>query len=266
MKKRFVSIILSGLLFLTACSPVSLQQMADATASKMAGDFYATQTGLAYPTYLQQMVNATTTAMAESFYATQTALANQATAIPIPFTTAIATFPSSSQAVVNIESLSVRSGPGTVYPVQAYVVRGDKLTILGQAYKCSWLKVRTTDGQTGWVSATYLVYSLACGEIALAPIPPVPTQVAQATLTKGPSGGSCDATSFITIINNTGGNLSVDLSGPANYHVGLGPGGNTTISVCPGSYYWSASTDGCGGGGSGSGNIDSGGTLTLSCG
>jgi len=234
--------------------------MADATATKMAGDFYATQTGLAYPAYLQEMVNATATKLAAGFYTTQTVLAYQATAIPI------ATSPSTSQAVVNIESLSVRSGPGTLYDIQAYVVRGDKLTILGQAYNCTWLKVRTTDGQTGWVSATYLVYHLACGEIAQAPIPPVPTQVAQVPTNQpgnnNPPPGSCDATSSITIINDTGGDLSVDLSGPANYHVDLGTGGSTTISVCPGSYTWTASGSACG---PGTGQIDSGGTLDLTC-
>jgi uncharacterized protein YraI len=263
MKKAFVSIILGGMLLLTACFPVNLKQSADATGTKMAGDFFATQTGLAYPTYLQQMVDATTTAMAGSFYATQTKLAFQFPAIPTNTAISFPTSQSTSQAVVNIESLSVRTGPGTAYDIQGYVVIGDKLTILGQAYKCTWLKVRTPDGQTGWVSATYLVYHLSCGEIALAPIPPVPTQVAMATSTNGPSGGSCTASSFIIIINASTGDLSVDLSGPDNYSVYLAsPGDSTTISVCPGTYTWSASGSACG---PGTGKIDSGGTLRLTC-
>jgi uncharacterized protein YgiM (DUF1202 family) len=71
-------------------------------------------------------------------------------------------------AVVNIGTVNVRSGPGTAYPVQAYAVRGDKLIILGQAYNCGWLKVETPNGQTVWVRETYVTHSLACGEIAQA--------------------------------------------------------------------------------------------------
>jgi uncharacterized protein YraI len=256
MKRFIVPIILGGLMLLTSCFPVASSQNADATGTKIAGDIFATQTGLAYPTYLQQMVNATTTAMAEVFFATQTKLAYQVPLIP----TATETSQSTSQAVVNSESLSVRSGPGTVYDVLSYVVRGDNLTILGQANNCAWLKVKTTDGKTGWVAATYLVYSIACGEIAQAPIPPVPTKAAETA--QPPSG--CSATASINIINSSTGDLTVNLSGPASYHVYLAsPGASTTISVCPGSYTWTAWGSQCG---TGSGQIDSGGTLDLSCG
>ena len=219
MRKRIIiSILSSGLLLLAACSPAFLQQSADTTATKMAGELYATQTALAY---LQQMVNATATKMADSFYATQTQLAYSTTA----------TSPSTAQAVVNIESMNVRSGPGTVYPVQAYAVRGDKLIILGQAYNCGWLEVRTPDGQTGWVSSTYVTYSLACSEIAQVSIPPVPTPVTQAS--------SCDLSSSIDITNDTGGTVTLYLSGPANYSFTLGTGDNT-VSVCPGTYSYTA--------------------------
>jgi uncharacterized protein YraI len=223
MRKRIIiSIILSGLL-LAACSPFFLQQSTDATTTKIAGDFYATQTSLAY---LQQMVNATATKMAESVYATQTQLAYITTA----------TSPSTSHAVVNIESMNVRLGPGTEYPVLAYAVRGNELIILGQAYNCGWLEVRTPDGQTGWVSSTYVTYSLACSEIVQAPIPPVPTPVTQAS--------SCDISSSIDITNDTGGTVTLYLSGPANYSFTLGTGDNT-VSVCPGTYNYTAY--GCGG-------------------
>ena len=223
MEKFIVSIILSGLLLITACNPAIVQPSTDSTATKMAGDLYATQTALGY---LQQMVNATATKMADSFYSTQTQLAYITTA----------TSPSTSQAVVNIESMNVRSGPGTAYPVQAYAVSGDKLIILGQAYNCSWLEVRTPDGSTGWVSSTYVTYSLACSAIAQASIPPVPTPVAQVS--------SCDLSSSIDITNDTGGTVTLYLSGPASYTFNLGTGDNT-VSVCPGTYSYTAY--GCGG-------------------
>jgi hypothetical protein len=258
MKKFIFPIIIVGTMLLSACFPVALTPNADATGTKIAGDIFATQTGLAYPTYLQQMVNATTTAMAESFYATQTKMAYQVPSVSVP----MATIPSqsTSQAVVNSESLSVRSGPGTVYDVVAYVVRGDSLSILGQAYNCSWLNIKTTAGKTGWVASTYLVYSIACGEIAQAIIPPVPTKGAEATQVAS----GCSASSSITVTNSTTGDLSVDLNGPASYHVYLAsPGASNTISVCPGTYNWSATSSMCTG--AGTGTVDSGGTLDLSC-
>lgn len=243
MKKIVFSIILSGLLFLSACGPVSSEKSVDTAATKMAGEFYATQTAFANQAYLKEMGDATATKMAENFFATQTRLAYQAAAT--------ATSQSTSQAVVNIESMNVRSGPGTGYPIQTYAVRGDVLIILGQAYNCDWLQVKTTDGKTGWVSASYVVYTLACIEIAQATIPPLPTTVAQSqpgnnnnpppANTPPPS---CDPTDSIDITNSTGGNVTLYLSGPASYTYNLGTG-DTTLYVCPGTYDYTAY--GCGG-------------------
>ena len=260
MKKCIFSIILSGLLLLTACTPALLQQSADATVTKMAGDFYATQTAFAFQASLKEMANSTATKMAEDFYATQTALAYQT---PTAFATA--TSPAKSQGVVNIESVNVRSGPGTAYPIQAYAVRNDKLTILGQAYNCGWLEVITSDGQTGWVSATYVTYSLACGDIAQASIPPVPTAVAQSQAGNNnpantPS-SSCDPSDSIVITNSTGGTVTLYLSGPASYSYNLGTG-DTTLYVCSGTYSYTAY--GCGGA-SDSGSMSTGESHEFYC-
>jgi uncharacterized protein YgiM (DUF1202 family) len=182
------------------------------------------------------------------------------TTIPTPTATQV-----SSEAVVNVESLSVRLGPGPQYPLLAYAVRGDKFTILGQVNNCAWLKVSTADGKTGWVGATYVTYELACGEIAQAEIPPMPT-APQAQSTKAGSGagaGSCAATDSIVVKNGTNTGLYITLSGPATYSQLLTSGSTKTIPVCPGSYTWMAS--GCGGKGSGSGSVHSGGSLELAC-
>jgi uncharacterized protein YraI len=239
--KRFIfSILSSGLLLLAACSPDFLQQSTDATATKMAGDLYATQTALVS---LQQMVNATATKMAEGIYATQT----QAAHIPTSAS------PTTSQAVVNIDSMNVRAGPGIAYAVQKFVVRGDILIILGQAYNCGWLEVKMPDGQTGWVSATYLTYNLACSDIAKSSIPPAPTSVAQSS--------SCDASSSIVITNDTGGSVTLYLNGPASFSFNLGTG-ESTVSVCPGSYSYTAY--GCGGA-SETGNMSNGESHRFYC-
>jgi len=200
--------------------------------------------------------NFTATKMVENYFATQTRLAQSVPA------TANATSRPAAQAVVNIESVNVRSGPGTEYPVLGFVVKDNTLSILGQAYNCSWLEVTTPDGKTGWVSTTYVTYNLACSEIAQAPIPPVPTQAqAQATSGAGGQSPSCDNSATITITNNTGLTLTISLVGPANYSFNLGPGDNT-LNVCPGTY--SYSMYGCAGG-SLTGTISSGEWWTFSC-
>ncbi len=206
------------------------------------------------PPNLTPTSNLTATRMAGNIYATQTRLAQS-----VPAT---ATSRPAPQAVVNIESINVRSGPGTEYPVLGFVVKGNKLTILGQAYNCSWLEVNTPDGKTGWISTTYVTYNLACSEIAQAPIPPVPTQAhAQATSGTGGQGPSCDATATITITNNTGLPLTISLVGPANYSFNLGTGDNT-LNVCPGTYNYSMY--GCAGG-SLTGTVSSGQWWVFTC-
>ena len=187
------------------------------------------------------------------------------TDIPVPTFSATATSPS-TLAVVNVESLGILSGPGTAYGIQAYVLRGDELTILGQTNNCAWLKVSTTDGETGWVAETYVTYSLACSEIALAPIPALPTAAPQAQATQAGSGSgsaSCTANDTIYITNASSQGLYVTLSGPATYSLLMAANSNTTLSVCAGSYTWTA--NGCGGTGTGSGSVNSGGSLDLNC-
>jgi Bacterial SH3 domain len=237
MKKYIVSIILSELLLIAACSLGTVLQPTDTMATKIADASYATQTAASN---LQQLVNATVTKMAQDVYATQTALAFQVPVTAIPTSTPAPlptpTTQANSQAVVTIESVNIRSGPGTTYSVQAYAARGDILIILGQAYDCGWLEIRMPDGQTGWVSSTYVTYSLPCGAIAQASIPPEPTPATQAS--------SCDPSGSIDISNTTGGTVTLYLSGPASYTFTLGTG-DTTISVCPGTYSYTAY--GCGG-------------------
>jgi hypothetical protein len=55
---------------------------------------------------------------------------------------------------------------------------------------------------------------------------------------------ACEASSSLTITNDTGGPLSLSLFGPAIYHFYLGTG-VTTLLVCPGTYTYTGY--GCGG-------------------
>lgn len=139
-------------------------------------------------------------------------------------------------AVVNTNSLNIRSGPDTVYSIVGSAAKGDKLAIEGQAYGCGWLKIKTTNGVEGWVSSELVDYELPCSQIPAASIPPTPIPLPTATATKSAPQGK---TVSIKVINDTGGTLSLSLSGPASYSFNFPPG-NHTMQVLPGTYTYTA--------------------------
>lgn len=72
---------------------------------------------------------------------------------------------------------------------------------------------------------------------------------------------SCNADSWIQITNSTGGQVTLNLNGPTSYTFYLSTG-DTTLTVCPGSYSYSAY--GCGGA-SNTGTINSGESHEFYC-
>jgi lipoprotein-anchoring transpeptidase ErfK/SrfK len=52
--------------------------------------------------------------------------------------------------------VNLRSGPGTYYLKLQSVTYGDQLSLLGRTSDNSWLYVKTSDGQEGWIKATYV--------------------------------------------------------------------------------------------------------------
>jgi len=79
-------------------------------------------------------------------------------------------------AVVNVKTLNLHTGPGIVYDRIGVVRQGDELQVIGQAYTCGWLKVTTPGGVIGWVSGApaYITLNLDCSDIRAAEIPPTP--------------------------------------------------------------------------------------------
>jgi len=143
-------------------------------------------------------------------------------------------------------------GPGEYYPQVGFVF-GD-VTIIGQAYGCSWYQVVSTSDATsiGWASAEKLIYKGKCSEVTAAEIPPTPLPLPTFTLiptatntlvpTSKPAGipgsaaNSCSALSAMTIGNRTGAYADFKLVGPGTFYVSLPPDVNTLISVCEGCY------------------------------
>jgi hypothetical protein len=88
-------------------------------------------------------------------------------------------------AVVNVDVLNFRAGPGTNYDVIGEFNQGDSLTVTGKNPEGDWLEVSTADGIEGWVFADLTVLNIDLGSVAVAQnIPPTPTpapaRVAQA--------------------------------------------------------------------------------------
>ena len=57
---------------------------------------------------------------------------------------------------VTARYLNVRSGPGTSHSIISYVSRDETVSLLGRNADASWLRVTSSKGKTGWVSARYV--------------------------------------------------------------------------------------------------------------
>lgn len=170
-------------------------------------------------------------------------------------------------AVVDANSLNIRSGPDTVYSIVGSASKGDWLEIIGQAYGCGWLKIMTEKGVEGWVSAELVIYEMPCSDIPAATIPPTPIPLPTSTPIPLPTftpttKASQGKTVAVKIINNTGGTLTLNLSGPATYSFTFTTGTHT-IQVVPGTYTYTAW--GCGATATGTKKLSKGDEWTWFC-
>ena len=63
--------------------------------------------------------------------------------------------------------LSLRSGPGASYPVTGSVYQGLQVNAIGRNADSTWLKVRLSDGQEGWIGAQYVQLSIPVGNLPI---------------------------------------------------------------------------------------------------
>jgi hypothetical protein len=81
-----------------------------------------------------------------------------------------------ADAVVATDTLNVRSGPGTNYPVVGALKRGDGVRIIGRSADSRWAKLGFTDVTEAWASVQYLTMNINFGGVAVAQAPaPPPT-------------------------------------------------------------------------------------------
>lgn len=78
-------------------------------------------------------------------------------------------------------SVNLRTGPGRVYAKVQSLDFGEKLTLLGSLKDYTWLLVKTSDGQEGWLQTKFVDHSgiyLSSHPIQTPPPTPNPTPVA----------------------------------------------------------------------------------------
>ena len=139
------------------------------------------------------------------------------------------------------ESVNIRGGPGTNYDVITSLAKGIELRIVGRNEDSSWLVVDLLEGGTGWIRADLIIFSFSIDLLEIHAIPPTPTAKPYVQ----PTFATCDGeTVLVSIINNTGGAVSLTLRGPCSYTFYVA-GGSSSITVLPGSYSYIAY--GCGG-------------------
>lgn len=78
-----------------------------------------------------------------------------------------AVIPGAPTAIVMTGNLNIRTGPGAGFTTVTSVPYGTTLTLVGRNADGSWVKVRTSSGQEGWVNASYLTTSVAVSSLPI---------------------------------------------------------------------------------------------------
>ncbi len=84
-------------------------------------------------------------------------------------------------AVVATDTLNVRSGPGTNYPVIGRLAQGDIVLITGRSSDSKWVKIAAQGIEQAWISAQYLVLFVDLPDIPVAQAPTAPAAQTPAT-------------------------------------------------------------------------------------
>jgi len=67
----------------------------------------------------------------------------------------VPTQPRLERRIVNASGVNLRLGPGTHHPQTSRIARGESVELL-QPESEGWIRVRLSDGRTGYVAARYL--------------------------------------------------------------------------------------------------------------
>lgn len=141
-------------------------------------------------------------------------------------------------ALITQSGVNLRGGPGTAYAIVGSVGLGDSVTLLGQAENCEWYQIKLADGTTAWLAASTIETNLACGDLAVAEIPPLPVSATPEAAT-GASGGNpvpVGEVHSVRVNNKTGDTVYLTFVGAQTFNFVLPPGNGQRISLPAGSY------------------------------
>jgi hypothetical protein len=158
------------------------------------------------------------------------------------------------------KNANCRVGPATDFPVQVSIPAGTQVTVLGRNADSSWyyVQIPQTVGGGCWVKGN--LFTVSSGSLEILPFFTPPPMIYPTAPPAEPT-PSCDRSETISIINDTGGVVTLYLTGPAKFTFRINTG-NQTISVCPGTYSYTGY--GCGGA-SKNGTASPGDEITFFC-
>ncbi len=169
--------------------------------------------------------------------------------------------PTSETARVAVtKNTNCRAGPSTDYAIVVTLPAGTEVKVLGINSGSDFYYVQNPDRPSEGCWVWKELATVVAGNISIMPIftpafLPLPTVILQ---TAAPA---CDRSGTISIKNDTGGQVTIYLKGTASFTFYV-TAGNQTLSVCPGSYSYTAY--GCGGA-SRTGNVSDGDEIEFWC-
>lgn len=151
--------------------------------------------------------------------------------------------PTAEEAWISVtKNTNCRSGPSTGYPIEVTIPQGMEVLVLGRTSGSDYYYVQNPDNPASgcWVWGELVTITVNIEFLPIftpMPLPTIPFIPLAAT-------PDCDKNASIVIKNDTGGQVTLYLSGPYSYTFYVSPG-TQTLTICSGSYSYTAY--GCGG-------------------
>lgn len=141
---------------------------------------------------------------------------------------------SAANATVTSDTLNVRSGPSTAYPIVSTLRRGDRVQMTGRTSDSKWVKINLSGKPQAWIAAQYLNPDVRVASLAVAQAPaPPPT----------PTPKRCTNEAYLILENHIGRYITVQVSDnnfrvegkvgnvPGRYYVTLNGTGRYTVAA-----------------------------------
>ncbi len=169
--------------------------------------------------------------------------------------------PTSATARVKVtKNTNCRSGPSTDYSIVVTLPAGSEAEVLGRNPGSDFYYVQNPDNPSEGCWIWNELATVISGEIAILPVF-TPAALPMPTIPAPTAAPACERSGTVSIKNDTGGTVTIHMTGTASFTFSVAAG-NQTLSVCPGSYSYTAY--GCGGA-SRTGTVNDGDEIEFWC-